>query len=197
LEFFVAVEFVGYKDVQHVANPELPFAAIVSAVSGLSVSAIHKTLVAAGVSEENGKTGPLNKTKLEGKNSAVSIKPIKLMGAKGPEGVLERIEEQFKSDKAVALLHKSNSNSEDDSYHWTLFTGYTLHDGEKGAIHTIDPALERATYLGRHMIRGMIKRSMPPAVDDKDFSAETSVGVFAYALSIDEAGQSGTSETAA
>jgi hypothetical protein len=172
----VAAEFVGYTEVQHVAQPpysELCFAAIVSAMTGASLDESQEALVAEGLSKADGTTAPMGPAQLEVAGAELSITPFQspFKGAKDPEGVMGLIKEQFVAGRAVALLYKKEASPEDGRHHWTLLTGYYDLDGEEGAVHVIDPKREQAEQFGRHTVIEMIKRSMDYA------------GVYAYALS--------------
>lgn len=171
----MAAEFLGFTDVHHVRQPEdseLCFAAIVSAMTGAELDESHAVLRAAGLSEADGTTAPMGEERLVVAGSSLEITPFQspFDGVEDVEGVLALIDEQFVAGRAVALLHKKNASPEDGRHHWTLLTGSTEQDGEMGAIHAIDPLSEHATYLGRHMIKGMIGQSLDYA------------GVYAYAM---------------
>lgn len=176
----MAAEFNGYTDVQHVQQPEdseLCFASIVSAMTGAEIEAAHEALKAAGLSEDDGSTGPMGETVLEVEDSKLTITPFQspFEGAEDPEGVLALIDEQFVAGRAVTLLYKKTPDPEDGRHHWTLFTGSFDLDDRKGAIHTIDPLEEAPKHLGRHVARDMIARSMDYA------------GVYAFALTAEHA----------
>jgi hypothetical protein len=160
------VDFVGFTDVQHVAD-ERPFAGIICAVSGLSADAIHETMVKAGLSSKNGSTDPrhIGRMKLQGHggNGSVLIEPLGLNGGTGPEEILEQIDEEFVAGRAVAVAHRLNSNPRSRKRHWTLFTGYYKHDDGKGVIHAIDPSRNHANYFSSHIVRNIIERSVDAA----------------------------------
>lgn len=181
----MAAEFVGYTDVHHVQQPEGSeqcFAAILSAVTGAQIHESQAALFQNGLVEDDGSTGLLfGPTELRVNEQVVTIEPIEHDGD-DPETILGEIDEQFVAGRAVVMLYKKSAASADRQYHWSLLTGYTEHEGQKGAIHVIDPLREHATYLGRHVVRDMIGRSLPPADSDRPLE-ETARGVFIYGLS--------------
>jgi len=173
----MSVEFVGYKGARHVRQPvgsELCFAAIVASMSGADVTEAHQVLGEAELSEADGTTFPMGAAELAVAGSVIAIEPVKDPfdgAADDPETVMAMMDEQFVAGRAVALLHKKNSNPDNTDCHWTLLVGYTLADGQKGAIRAMDPMQQHMNYFRHELVAGMIERSR-------------SLGFYAYALSV-------------
>jgi hypothetical protein len=144
-------------------------------MTGAEIGEAQAALENAGLSEVDGSTPSMAATSLRVGDSVVDITPVysPFENNEDPEGVIKLIEERFAEGQAVSLLHKKNGDPEDDSYHWTLLTGYCeVDDYKEGPIHVIDPLREAGEYIGRSNILEMIKRSM-------DYAA-----VYANAMSV-------------
>lgn len=174
----MAAEFIGFP-APHVPQPdgtELCFAAISSSMTGASVDEADRALAAAGLYNERDEIMPMGETSLELPGSVMAIEPVKnpFDGIEDTKAVLGLLDEQFVAGRAVAILYKKYRDTENNQYHWTLLTGYTLANGVKGGIRVMDPLRNRHLLMKRAQIADMIERS------NRD------LGFYAYALSVSQ-----------
>jgi hypothetical protein len=189
-------EFAGLPNVEHVADSQRPFAAIMAAVSRFSVEAVQRTLDEADIPQPD---ETLGKIRLESNRETVTVTPIPLRGADGPVGILDRIMEQLDEGEGVALYHKTDRNP-DSPYGWTLLSGFEIDEYEMpGAVEAIDPRHDQADYLARYKVleiirnstfppekpSGMFARATRKVVDyltGADLDSVPAHGIFAYAV---------------
>jgi hypothetical protein len=206
-----SVEFRGYTNVEYVEQPpgsEQCFAAIISGVSGVPIHESQAALYDSNLVDENGGVGGLfMETSLQVGTNEVAITPLE--AADGPETVLDQIDEQLNTGKAVALLYKKTANPEDGRYHWILLTGYHEVESEKGAFLVMDPLRDSELdpvpvseeipdtlgmrYVARQRIIDFVRQSTDYDRQASDGSLK-SLGIFPHVITTDAGSSPGPVE---
>lgn len=179
-------EIAGYPNVKlrHVEDPDRPFAAMVSAVSGFSIEAVQRCLDEAGLPHPNGETGTagaIGKARFEGRSETVTIRPIRLIGVKGPEGIIARVNDEFASGNAVAIWHKSDRDK-GAPYTWALLVGSTPDADGGDAVQVMNPNRDHMGYYDPQKVLGIVESS----------TAEGARGIYAYAVNTEASPALGT-----